>query len=344
MIPYFLVLIFIFALWVYFDNKHQDYKFIGAIACGVVMAVFSGIRSNVGRDYPNYKKIFMLQDVAGEKGFNALVHFFNSIGLNYEALFFLFAIITVWLAVRYINKYSQNIFLSFLIFFAVGQFYFNTFNSMRQCIVAYVFYNILVFIENRNIVRYIIVVLLCAFFFHTTALILLPLYFVIHRKFHKLTYLIVLGGLVFSSSFIMLLIKNSPYAIYLKMEEFTSGVSVITYFLLLISLGLFFFYNKFDTTRQKIFFNINVLAIASNALSIVFANTPLIMVTNRLSYYFTPVLIVMIPNFIYDSFEIKTNRQIFICGCVGVFTLLFLVTLVLNGKSNSIVPYQTILF
>lgn len=63
---------------------------------------------------------------------------------------------------------------------------------------------------------------------------------------------------------------------------------------------------------------------------------------SRVSYYFTPIYIVLIPLSI-SRLHIRNNRAICIIGVSLIFSILFYFSITINGKDNKIVPYKTII-
>ena len=263
--------------------------------------------------------------------------------LPYSFFVFVMSVSTVYFACKYIKQYSSLLFLSLLIFISVGQFYFNTFNAIRQSIVIFLFLANLNLIKQQNFMKYLLLIMFCFFCFHKTALILLPMYFILNRKYNLKTKLILLVAVLLNSKIFLVLIQNSPYAVYLKMEDFASGVSLNTYFIGIISIACLILEHVDTRTTgiDPILFNLNYLSLLLVLLCIQFSGTPLIMVFNRISYYFSPIMIVLIPMLINLS---KVNKKILLCCFSIIFLFLGLFSICLNGVTNHIVPYKTILF
>ena len=249
--------------------------------------------------------------------------------------------VTLGFAYVYILRYSPYTYLSLLIFYSFGTYYFTTFNAMRQVVVVYVFFYSLKYIEEKSFFKYIISILLCAYFFHTTAILLLPLYFILQYNYSKFLKLIILVTLLSTSNLLIVIIENSRYAMYLDFEKFISDVSLVTYLTLLISIIITFFKFNDNNPSTRILLNINYFSIIIIGLMVVFANTPLIMVVGRISYYFTPVLIVLIPMSI-DRLTITNNKKIILVVVSIVLYALCFISLYFNGVSNKLVPFTTI--
>ena len=301
MVPYIVILLVLFLLSTFSFSLKDKFKLI-SFACICILILFSGLRQNVGMDYESYKYLYEGGGEIKESGFAFIVNTFKFIGFPFEVFVFVMSTVTLGFAYVYILRYSPYTYLSLLIFYSFGTYYFTTFNAMRQVVVVYVFFYSLKYIEEKSFFKYIISILLCAYFFHTTAILLLPLYFILQYNYSKFLKLIILVTLLSTSNLLIVIIENSRYAMYLDFEKFISDVSLVTYLTLLISL---------------------------------------IMVVGRISYYFTPVLIVLIPMSI-DRLTITNNKKIILVVVSIVLYALCFISLYFNGVSNKLVPFTTI--
>ncbi len=328
-------------------NKAVKYVFI--FLC-ILLIVLSGLRYDVGVDYMNYKEMYddatILNENQKEFVLAKIFHYCKVNDIPFQIIIFSFAFWTVGLTFRAIGKYSPFTFLSVLIFFCFGQYYYNTFNAVRQTLAIYLFFNLLDCAIRGKWKIYFLLLLLSIVLVHASAILLFPLYFILHKEFSLKLKILMLIAVLFLKPVFIQLISLSSYAIYLKFDMFVSGVSISTYCLLIFA--LFFFYLDFkkkklvvDKKLNAVFFNLNYLSLFMLLLVTMFANTPLIMVANRFSYYFTPVYILLIPLYI-SQFSRQSNRAVLVVICSILFSLVCYMTLSLNGESSKIVPYQTI--
>lgn len=315
----------------------------------VILLFISGLRYDIGVDYLSYLSLyqdsFEINPEINEKGFAIFFHILYKLGISYDIVSFILSFFTIYFVFKYINRYSTNCLFSILIFFTFGQFYFNTFNSVRQTLVTYAFYLLLKYIKERKFLIYFTFIIFLTFALHATAIILLPLYFVLFRSYSFKTKIIFFILISFSTISVIKLIEVSPYAVYLNLDKYTGNVSPTTYLLLIIA-SLIFIIDCISRTRSEdevILFNINTVLISVLILSLLFQGTPLIMVTNRLSYYFSPILIVLLPICIY-RLKLFSNRSIFIIVLSLCFSFLCIMTLITNGEENNLIPYKTVFF
>lgn len=345
----YIFILFIFSLlsvlnWGYKDSCQAKMVFFLSV---LILIILSAIRLDVGMDYMSYKSIYgEVSDYGGEHlepGFVAIVYLLKLLHFPYEFFIFIMSVLTVFYGGEYIRKYSPLVFVSLLIFFSVGQFYFNTFNAIRQGMVIFLFLSNLSLIKERKFWKYLFLISFCALCFHQTAALLYPLYFILHKKYTCKVKLIFFVLIALNAKLFTVLIENSSYAVYLKMENFSADVSLNTYLLFIISLIYAILEYSYKKTAQidPLFFNLNYLALTTIVLCIQFANTPLIMVFNRFSYYFTPVVIVLIPMSV-NLIRNRMNEKIILSLITIVFFLIGVLAICINGVSNHIVPYRTI--
>lgn len=348
MLPYiYLSITFFFASFISIKKIYfNQVKSIGQLFF-FVLFVFSAIRYDVGRDYQNYEAFFYSdnQFPFNEIGFNFFYNVLRFFNFDFQFVCIIMALFTVYYASKFIGNYSPYYFLSILIFYSIGQFYFNSFNTMRQVLVAYIFLSNLNLIYDRKFGKYFVVFLFCTFCLHTISIIFFPLYFILNRNVSRYLKLILLITPFILIKFVNFFIENTPYGIYLEFTQYNGGISVITLFLFFLSLILFVF-DFFLKKRDKILitlFNVNYVSFIIFLFCILSSNSPLIMVFNRLSYFFSPILIVLFPILI-SRVHAAFSRGMIVCVSSIVFFLLSLVTLILNGRGNNLIPYHTILY
>lgn len=326
------------------DIKLSKLCLLGALVSLVLLA---GLRYNNGVDYPNYKNIY--QDTwelhkMKEIGFVQLVDFMNVLGLPYQVFVFLFSLVTVWLAFRFIRRYSPYPFLSLLIYFSIGNYYFSTFNAIRQGLAIVIFLNMLDAIKQRKMIKYSFVMILNALFVHFSAFLLIPIYFFLNQyiKLWVKLLLIVLTFLI--SGIVIQMIELSPYSVYLKFDFFAAPMSPTNYMLLLFSICVILYELKYRewNNKYRLFANLNILVLVLSVLVILYENTPMIVVVNRFLCYFSMIYVVVIPIIIFHH-RSKLIQSISVNVLSLIFAFLCYWALSSNGVENMMVPYKTIL-
>ena len=152
--------------------------------------------------YQNTYQLYQIQSpprLDGKKDyvFQVLCYAFSKTGLNFYIWHALIGIFFVFVVCSFVKKYSSNIYISFIVFIALGQFAFSL-SALRQMLaIAFILLSF-IFIEQKKAVKFIVLVLIASLF-HSTAIVFIiayPLYMV--RLKVKTIIVMVLGMLVAS--------------------------------------------------------------------------------------------------------------------------------------------------
>lgn len=350
MLPYIFILVplAIFSLLELFHINSKQQKLLLFVSF-LLLWLFSGLRYNIGMDYPAYKELYenslsKLNPDIKELGWAYFFYWFRNIGCPFELIILMISFFTIYCVFLFIQRYSPYPLLSILIFFCFTQYYTYTFNVMRQCLACYIFLASLKYIEERNMVKYMINIGFTVFFVHLTAIILLPLYFILHRSYPVWLKICVAFFCFFVAKFLILIIASSEtYRIYLAFEQYAQEITITTYILIFISsLFLVIEGNLKKSKGTNILLNISFVAFLCLFVTCFFRGTPLVIVFLRFAYYFTPVLIVLLPLLVKKIFSIKSKR-IVLFFIAASYIAIFCYTLSTGGKKNKLLPYKTIL-
>ena len=317
----------------------------------ISLFLFSGLRYDVGMDYSSYEYLYNeslsgLNPEINEPGWAYFFHFFKSLDIPFFVVILIISFISILCVSLFILRYSPYPFLSFLIFFCFAQYYTYSFNVMRQCLSCYIFLVCLKYIEERKLLYYWGMMLVSTFCVHVSAIVLLPLYFILHKRVSFWLKIFLLIIAILCSRFIIdIFLMSDTYRIYLNLEQYSGDVSITTYLLLLIGVLLLFleYHYKRWTPQEVILLNISYLYVVFLSVSFVYANTPLIVILLRIAIDFTPVLIVLIP-IVINKFFFKKSRLVLIILLSVLYGMILCYTLKIGGDNNKLVPYKTILW
>lgn len=324
------------------------------VDAGVFVLVFltlwllAGLRNDVGMDYNAYKDLYRMSGdlyEMREMGFIKIVEFFNFLNIPFSFFCLCYAFLTQFLIFRFVKNYSPYLFFSLLIYYALGNYYFSSFNVMRQSLATAIFMNCLSLISNGKFWKYLFVMLLTSFCIHFSAIILIPLYFVLRKQYVLSFKLIGIVSTVLFGGLFIKIIELSPYAVYLTFDAYSSAVP-LTHYLMGIMAIITFVYSQWHPEWEKkhlIFSNINIITILLLCLIFLYENTPLVMIFHRLLNWFTIIYIVILPLLLAEM-RLRSNRRIFIVMISCVFTALCYIALELNGDANNLIPYKTIFY
>lgn len=166
------------------DHKILYYGFLILIVLS--FGTIFGARYDVGIDYLSYLSIFEdygkgkeIRD-SFEPGFVLINKFLSKNNIHY---FFYFALIASVQMTFIVMSFKSNpqLLLFILITLMCGPFT-GWMNIMRQEVVVCVFIWLIVTIDKRSFLNYLIWILICTFCFHKSAIILIPLYFIIKNR------------------------------------------------------------------------------------------------------------------------------------------------------------------
>lgn len=340
-------IIFLLSVISSFGNIKSTHKSYCIILIEFILIFLSGLRDGVGTDYDMYKKMFMgircADDV--EPGFKNIVDLCLYLHIPADLSIFTLSLITILLASKFIKSYSPLVFLSFLIFFCFGQFYFNTFNAVRQNIVTYWFLSSLYIIRDKKFFKYFVTVLLMSYFIHLTALYLIVLYFICQYNVNKKMKLGAVFLFFIFGNIIIKLVELSPYAIYLKFGDFAqTHITSLQFLMFIFSAYLILKPVSFsDEKYNRIFDNLNLVNCCLLATMFAVDGSPVVLILTRLLYYTTPIYIVLIPCMV-NQCHVKTNKEIITIGIGVMFIAIMVSSLIINGVSYDMIPYESILF
>lgn len=313
----------------------------------ILLICLCGFRYETGKDYKSYLFLYSQPEelyTMKEVGFIWTIKMFNALSLPFSFFCFVYATFTVALTYRFIIKYSPYICFSILIYYSLGNFYFSSFNVMRQALAVAIFINTFQLIKQHQFIKYFFIITITSIFIHASTIILLPLYFILPYIYKNVFKILITVAILSLSSVFILAIEASPYSVYLKIEDFSTSVPP-TYYLLGGFGILTLIYSMVHPEWEKsnpIISNLNIICICLIGLIFIYANTPLVMVVNRILGFFTIIYIVIIPQIIYSLPSKITKNIIYLCFII-VLSFLSYNSLNQNGTKNNMVPYKSIL-
>jgi len=208
---YYAIIGVILFCWLVFEN-HKGGEIRGGVEKGkmpgfvliifVAMTFVSGFRYRVGTDYISYKLIFtgyFEESVAfffevKEPGSFFLAKIASFFYKDYAAVFFLFALLTIYYSLRTIGRWANDICFGILLYMLLGSFHVS-FNTVRQCLAVAIVFAGHRYIIDRKLIKYLLV---CgvAMLFHVSAFFMVVPYFIATRKINGMQLLIFLGIIV----------------------------------------------------------------------------------------------------------------------------------------------------
>lgn len=277
----------------------------------------------------------IFHDDRQELGFSALIKIISYFTDDYQLLLLCSAILTIVPIAIIINKYSSNVFLSFLLFICFGYFGF-MFSGIRQGIAyGFIVYSYK-FIRERKLLPFLLTIYLASLF-HKSAFVFFPAYFIACLKIDK--YTIAAYGILWIIAFAF---KNTIYNLFENNFYNTvsdaygiksTGAFMWTVMMNIIAItGIILNASLREKDRNYTQF-VNIMSIGAICTLFTSIGTN----TKRISGYYCIFLIFLIPR-ITDVFENKTVKcfvnVILTIAITGMFIWSF------TENEYKIIPYK----
>jgi len=310
----------------------------------LILILFSGFRYGIGVDYFSYENHFQAikygYESSLEIGIQFIVYLTDYIGTT-QLAFFVFSLITVVMFFKYINAFSANYFISWIIFISYGTYYLGSFNLIKQYIAISIFAFSIKYIVNGNLLKYIISIVIASLF-HLSALLLLPMY-LLKIKFKFYHYFILFILFIFSLNAIEYLISFTKYSIYLDERWATSMISdrniSMTYLFIVINVLIISTKNFISNIKHGyVFVNMAFVSLIIISASLFIDFLPN-MFFFRINNYFMISYIILITYYISNF-----NKFIKIIASTIIILLMYLyftLTLIYKGEIYNLTPYET---
>lgn len=167
-------------------KRNYKGKVLFVLLALLVLVIVSGLRYNVGADYPGYSYLYKEQpyydDTIGmeiEYGFIFIVDTLNTIGLEVWSFFTLTAFITYFFLFYSFKNYKSLLYLGVFFFITYG-FYFFSFNGVRQALAMSALAVAVAFIQERKLFPFLVIILIGGLM-HKSLFLFVPLYFVLDK-------------------------------------------------------------------------------------------------------------------------------------------------------------------
>ena len=352
----FLYLVGLSTIYTYFEEKKDEIKLL-TIPTFIIFLVFDGFRnSSVGGDLnfyvnvfkenslqiPELSNIFKSRFEIGYILLNNSVRYFSD---NYTILLFSFAIITlsIWFYVFW--NYSENIFISLIIYFSSLGMLLYSFSNIRQGLSISVGLLGFHFFTKEKYIRGLLCTL-TATLFHITGIICIL--FLVLRKIHLSlkVFVVVLLGLILTfpllKNFSEFFVNIFPqYISYLESSWFLDSYKLAPIVLSIVYLILFvigeIILKNSELTESEEY--IRMLFFCYLIFTITTMQTSLL---SRFAHYFSPFAALYVPMFLHKVTD-KRIKWIIFYFIVIVYAVFLLVIVYYKVEWYNVVPYRSVI-
>lgn len=314
----------------------------------IVVALFSGLRYNVGKDYMSYYEAVLHPHLYADR----FEFVFRNLCYITEGLPWLFMLITAFavnfIIIKSIEKYSGKYGFSILAYLCMPFLFLDFMCVIRFGIaVSIMLFAFLKYNTDRRKLHFLIlwfVAINC----HITALICI-LFLIPFEKLSNKVHLIALVVSLFVGQYVMQYMNNSAivaeinqyYARYLINENAVEGQKMLMLYMIFATLNMLALYRHDNDSMGKR----PLLSAINVGFCLLFVFSYNLGFAGRVSRYFSILMIMAIPYYKIPLLNIKQSIKILSIALV----LLFYVELFIaqssfyTTKSKSYMPYQTIL-
>ena len=352
----FVYLVVLSTTYIYFEEKKDEIKLL-TIPTFIIFLVFDGFRnSSVGGDLnfyvnvfkenslqiPELSNIFKSRFEIGYILLNNSVRYFSD---NYTILLFSFAIITlsIWFYVFW--NYSENIFISLIIYFSSLGMLLYSFSNIRQGLSISVGLLGFHFFTKEKYIRGLLCTLI-ATLFHITGIICIL--FLVLRKIHLSlkVFVVVLLGLILTfpllKNFSEFFVNIFPqYISYLESSWFLDSYKLAPIVLSIVYLILFvigeIILKNSELTESEEY--IRMLFFCYLIFTITTMQTSLL---SRFAHYFSPFAALYVPMFLHKVTD-KRIKWIIFYFIVIVYAVFLLVIVYYKVEWYNVVPYRSVI-
>ena len=353
----FIYLVILSLIYHHFEEKRDQIKKL-AIPTFILFLIVAGFRkSSVGGDLGTYvylfeEKILKIPEFSNmfnsrfEIGYILLNNLLSSFSEHYIMLLFSFAAITLFIWFYFFWNYSENIFLSLMIYFSSLGMLLYSFSNIRQGLSIAIGLLGFHFLVKAKYIRGIFFILMAPLF-HTTGIICIL--FLILKKIrlnsasNKYILIIFIIAFPFLKTLSEVYLKVFPqYSGYLETSWFLDsykfgpiGLTIVCIFLYIIGELILRKHKLTDTEEyiKTLFFFYLIFTISTLQTSLL----------ERFGYYFAPFMALYVPMLI-SKVSNKRTQWILFYVMIIIYGLFFLVIIYLKPEWYNVVPYRSVIF
>lgn len=297
-------------------GRSRKFSYYALIGICIVMALFAGLRDNVGTDWAAYFDFYKNTTNRVEIGYGTLNNLFSNLSIPYNVFLLFINAVSMTLMYFFLRKNSIFMVIGSLLFFSNLFLYLNL-SGIRQAIALSITCFSITYALKKQFLKFALLVLVASSF-HLTAIIFLIAYFLPRYKInyrHIIYFSIAFIGVSFffksiSDWITLYTLKDANYYVHLQekseslLQLFYIGTAIRS---VIVAMVIVFGRKLFQEENFRYFFNIYLFGLAIYLSS--YMISPDIGV--RLSSYFTIFDLVIAGNLIYVV-QRKSNRIVIV--------------------------------
>lgn len=334
------------------NTNNKSIRNFSIISSLFFLVFIAGFRINLGTDYLGYISLFENMGEGKEILTYAISSLLHKYKINYQYFFVVYSFFTIgFFYLFFLNINKKYVWIILAAFLGLQQYYFQTFNLVRQMLAVSIIAYAITQIENKT--KFIILALL-GILSHTSAIFAIPIIILIEIiKKHKgnlldyTIYLIAVLTNLLMDTFAISILQNISILSSLNYSEYLQDDLLNRYYADSKYLGPIFFINIITTliiiaNKKKLYtFELGnkyyYYYLFGQVIYLFFSFNETF---TRISYYINVFYFVMIPFLLYLINKKYLRQLILILFCF--FTMMYLLN-VLN-EDSPFVPYRNYFF
>lgn len=352
----FVYLVVLSSIYMYYEEKKDEIKFL-TIPTFILFLVFDGFRkSSVGGDLSFYVGVFKehslripeLSNIFNSRfeiGYILFNNLLRSITDSYTILLFSFAIITLFIWFYVFWNYSQNIYISLMIYFSSLGMLLYSFSNIRQGLsISIGLLGFHYFVKEKYIKG--VLCIFIASLFHITGIICIL--FLLVRKIHlslKFFIVVILGLILtfpllkkFSEAFVSIFPQYTSYlesSWFLESYKLAPVILSIVYVIFFV-IGEIILKNSELTESEEY---IRILYFCYLIFTITTMQTSLL---SRFAHYFSPFVALYVPMFIQKVPD-RRIKWALLYLIIIVYSIFLFVIVYYKADWYNVVPYRSVI-
>ena len=352
----FVYLVVLSTTYIYFEEKKDEIKLL-TIPTFILFLVVAGFRnSSVGGDLNFYVSVFkdnslQIPEILNifnsrfEIGYIILNNSLRYISDNYTLLLFAFAIITLFIWFYVFWNYSENIYISLLIYFSSLGMLLYSFSNIRQGLSISIGLLGFHYFVKEKYIKGILCILITPLF-HITGIICILFLLLRKIQLSLKVFIFVLLGIILSFPFLKnfseFFVNIFPrYTSYIESSWFLDSyklapVALSIVYIILFFIGEIILKNSELTESEEyiriLFFSYLIFTIATMQTSLL----------SRFAHYFSPFAALYVPMFINKV----SNRRIkwaLLYLIIIIYAVFLLVIVYYKADWYNVVPYRSVI-